>query len=343
MIPQIQTENESKLQDKINNKTKPIGALGDLEKIAKQIGCIQNTLSPKITKPTIVVFAGDHGIVKNHPVSPYPQEVTHQMVFNFLNGGAAINVFCKQHHINLKIVDAGVNFDFDKTANIAHHKIAYGTKDYASQTAMNSAEFDKAFASSKNIISNLHREGTNTIGFGEMGIGNTSSASLLMHYFTNLSLDDCVGSGTGLDLDGINTKKEVLQRVFQFHKSQIQSPTDALMAFGGFEIVMICSAILEAARLKMTILIDGFIVTAALLAAVAIDKNVLDYCIFCHTSNENGHQKMLAFLNVSPLLNLNMRLGEGSGVAVAFPLIESAVAFLNEMASFKSANVSEAN
>lgn len=343
MIQPIQNEKSHKLQAKIDKKTKPIGALGDLEKIAKQIGCIQNTLTPKITKPTIVVFAGDHGIVKNQPVSSYPQEVTHQMIFNFLSGGAAINVFCKQNGINLKIVDAGVNFEFDKTAKIEHHKIGYGTKDYSSQKAMSSSEFDLAFETGKNIILKINLEGTNTIGFGEMGIGNTSSASLLMHYFTNLPLNDCVGSGTGLNNEGINTKIEVLQTVFDFHKFKIQSPKEALMAFGGFEIVMLCGAILEAARLKMTILIDGFIVTAALLVAFTIDKNVLDYCIFCHTSNENGHQKMLVFLNATPLLNLNMRLGEGSGAAVAFPLIKSAVLFLNEMASFESANVSEAN
>ncbi|WP_233900256.1 nicotinate-nucleotide--dimethylbenzimidazole phosphoribosyltransferase [Tenacibaculum piscium] len=329
------------LQDKINFKTKPIGSLGVLEEIALQIGQIQNSLSPTLSKPSIVVFAGDHGIVKSNPVSPYPQEVTQQMVLNFLNNGAAINVFCNQNDINLKIVDAGVNANFEPNINLISAKIAKGTKDYSIEKAMTTAECLSALDKGKKLVTALHKQGTNTIGFGEMGIGNTSAASLLMSYFTNTSIESCVGKGTGLDATGVLKKADILKNVFNLHQKNIKNPIDALATFGGFEIVMICGAMLEAASLKMTILVDGFIVTSALLAAQAINKNILEYCIFCHTSGEQGHEKMLQFLNAKPLLNIGLRLGEGTGSAIAFPIVKAAVSFLNEMATFKSANVSE--
>ncbi|WP_075344300.1 nicotinate-nucleotide--dimethylbenzimidazole phosphoribosyltransferase [Tenacibaculum agarivorans] len=343
MITPISTTLVTELQKKIDFKTKPIGSLGTLEKIALQIGQIQNTLTPELHQPAVVVFAGDHGIVKNKPISPYPQEVTQQMVLNFVQGGAAINVFCKQHNIELFIVDAGVNGTFDYTTHLLNHKIASGTSDYSEGKAMSVEACETALDAGRNVIQQLHLQGTNIVGFGEMGIGNTSAAALLMSYFTNTPIENCVGKGTGLDDKGVHTKGEILSEVFDFHKDQIETPIDALVSFGGFEIVMLCGAMLEAARLQMTVLIDGFIVTSALLAAHAIDNNILDYCIFSHTSGEQGHEKMLSHLQVSPILNLGMRLGEGSGVAVAYPIIQSAVNFLNEMATFESANVSEAN
>lgn len=342
MITPIATELHTALQKKIDFKTKPIGSLGTLEHIAKQIGCIQNTLSPTLTNPTIIVFAGDHGIVKNKPVSPYPQEVTQQMVFNFLNGGAAINVFCNQNNIDLHIVDAGVNGDFDPNSKLIHAKIDYGTKDYSLSKAMTSDQLEMALEKGTEIVQKLHKQGTNIIGFGEMGIGNTSSASLLMSYFTKTPIEACVGKGTGLDDEGVLKKAAILRKVYYLHSNNIQSAEDVLCCFGGFEIAMMCGAMLAAARLKMTLLIDGFIVTAALLTAFNIDNNILDYCIFAHTSGEQGHKKMLDHLAVTPLLNIGMRLGEGSGVAVAFPIVQSAIEFLNKMATFESANVSEA-
>ncbi|WP_271405110.1 nicotinate-nucleotide--dimethylbenzimidazole phosphoribosyltransferase [Tenacibaculum soleae] len=330
------------LQDKIDFKTKPIGSLGTLETIALQVGQIQNTLTPILKKPSIVVFAGDHGIVKSNPVSPYPQEVTQQMVLNFLNNGAAINVFCNQNNIDLTIVDAGVNADFDSNPNLINAKISKGTKDYSIEKAMTTEECLSALTKGKQIVQQLYKNGTNTIGFGEMGIGNTSSAALLMSYFTNTPIEKCVGKGTGLNDDGVTKKAKILTKVTNLHNKNIKTPLDALACYSGFEIVMMCGAMLEAASLKMTILIDGFIVTAALLAAKAIDKNVLDYCLYCHTSGEQGHEKMLQFLNAKPLLNIGLRLGEGTGSAIALPIVQAAVNFLNEMATFKSANVSEA-
>lgn len=343
MITTIQNQTlQKKLQEKIDGKTKPLGALGKLEKIALQIGLIQQTTSPTLRKPTIVVFAGDHGIVNSKKVSPYPQEVTQQMVLNFLNGGAGINVFCKQNNINLQIVDSGVNADFSTSDALLDYKIAKGTNDYSVGKAMSIENCEKAIEKGKEIVESLYKSGTNCIGFGEMGIGNTSSASLLMSYFTQIDIVKCVGKGTGLDNNGVSEKTKILSEVYKFHKENIQNPIDALATFGGYEIAMMVGAFLKSAELKMTILVDGFIVTSALLIAHEIDKNVLDYCIFSHTSGEQGHEKMLSFLNVKPLLNLGLRLGEGTGSALAFPVVQASVNFLNEMASFTSANVSEA-
>ncbi len=328
---------EETLRHKINTKTKPIGALGILEQIALQIGKIQNTEHPTLTNPTILVFAGDHGIAKQGEVNPYPQEVTAQMVYNFLNGGAAINVFCEQNNIDLKIIDAGVNHEFGEIPGLINAKIAFGTKNYQLAPAMNVEQCSAAIKKGADIVIETYNEGCNIIGFGEMGIGNTSSASLLMSYYTRTPIAECVGAGTGLDSKAIKLKQKILSEAYD--KYTPSTDTDLLMYYGGFEIAMITGAILKAAALKMTIIIDGFIVTAALLAAHDTHPEVLDYCIFAHTSGEQGHQKMLNFLKKEPLINLGMRLGEGTGVAVAYPIIASAVSFLNNMASFESAGV----
>jgi len=329
---------ETKIQHKIDQKTKPIGSLGMLEKIAFQIGCIQQTETPVITKPTVVVFAGDHGIAIKGEVNPFPQEVTAQMVYNFVNGGAAINVFSKTNAVDLKIVDAGVNHTFESHLGIINAKVAYGTKNYQDGPAMTNTQLEIALKNAENIVSDVYNSNVNTIGFGEMGIANTSSASLLMSYFTNIPINDCIGSGTGLDNNGINIKQHILSEVFQKHNPL--NAIDALATFGGFEIAMITGAILKAAELKMIIIIDGFIVTSALLVAHAINPKVLEYCIFAHTSNEQGHIKILEFLKVNSLLSLGLRLGEGTGAALSIPLLNAAVNFLNTMASFDSAGVS---
>ena len=330
---------EQQLQHIINTKTKPLGSLGVLEKIALQIGTIQNTLSPTLSKPAILVFAGDHGIVNTQKVSPFPQEVTSQMVLNFLQGGAAINVFCKQHNINLKIIDAGVNFNFDKSPNLIDVKINKGTKDYSITAAMSLEDCHKAIEKGKELVTKQFSEGTNCIGFGEMGIGNTSSAAVLMSAITQISIEDCVGKGTGLDNNGVDLKTKILKKVQKTHTNKTET-LDILATFGGYEISMMVGAFLQAAKLNMVILVDGFIVTSALLVAHAIQPTILDNCIFSHCSNEQGHLKMLKFLQVDAVLNLGLRLGEGTGAALAYPIVQSSVLFLNEMASFESAKVS---
>ncbi|MDP4208068.1 MAG: nicotinate-nucleotide--dimethylbenzimidazole phosphoribosyltransferase [Bacteroidota bacterium] len=330
----------AQLKHKIDNKTKPLGALGTLEDIALKVGTIQNTLSPVLKNPTIIVFAGDHGLV-DEGVSPYPKAVTQQMVFNFLNEGAAINVFCKLNNIKLLVADAGIDAEFDESLPLIHAKIGKGTKNILNQPAMSSDECIKAIATGSEIVFQQHEKGCNIIGFGEMGIGNTSSASLLMSKFCNLPIEKCVGRGTGLDDEGLTRKVSILKQAIEKHPDAL-IPTEILSTFGGFEIVMMTGAMLKAAELGMVLMIDGFIATSAVLSAYHFNKHILNNCIFCHQSDEQGHKLMLDYLNVKPLINLNLRLGEGTGAAVAYPIIKAAVSFLNEMASFESAGVSKA-
>jgi nicotinate-nucleotide--dimethylbenzimidazole phosphoribosyltransferase len=333
---------KEKLQHKIDFKTKPLGALGTLEKLALQIGTVQNSLSPTLQNPTIVVFAGDHGIAKEG-VSAYPQEVTFQMVSNFLNGGAAINVFCKQHNIDLKIVNSGVNFDFEPNQNLIDAKIANGTTSFLQAKAMTETQLEQCLAKGNEIVSQVFETGCNVIGFGEMGIGNTSSAAMLMSYLCDFPIEKCVGRGTGLNDAQLENKISVLKQAQQFH-GEINSSNGAkqvLQTFGGFEIAQMCGAMLAAFEKNMLILVDGFIATSAFLVAYKLNAAIKNNAIFCHLSDEFGHQNLLNYLKAEPLLKLEMRLGEGTGCAVAYPIIESAVAFLNNMASFESAGVSQ--
>jgi nicotinate-nucleotide--dimethylbenzimidazole phosphoribosyltransferase len=326
------------LQHKIDFKTKPIGALGRVEQIAKQIGLIQNTLSPVLNHPHIVVFAGDHGIA-HEGVSAYPQEVTWQMVMNFVSGGAAINVFCKQHTITLKVVDAGVNYTFPEGLTIMNAKIALGTKSFLSQPAMAIHQAEACIAKGATIVNEIFQEGCNVIGFGEMGIANTSSASILMSLLGNFPLEECVGKGTGLNNEQLDKKINILKSSIQ--TNGIPATTlESLAIYGGFEIVQLCGAMLQAAENKMIILVDGFIASVAFLSAYKMNPAVIAYAIFSHQSNERAHPLLLDYLKASPLLKLDMRLGEGTGCALAYPLVQSAINFLNEMASFESAGVS---
>ncbi|GAC1599426.1 MAG: hypothetical protein NVS3B8_11990 [Chitinophagaceae bacterium] len=337
---------KEQIQHIINTKTKPLGALGQLEEIALQVGLIQQTVQPIITNPRIVVFAGDHGIAESGLVNPYPQAVTAQMVLNFINGGAAINVFTRQHAIGLTVIDAGVNYDFKDVSHNSHGfvdaKTNYGTKNYLIENAMTKAEALQAIAKGKEIVQQLSEKGCNCIGFGEMGIGNTSSASLIMSAITGLPVEECTGRGTGANDAQLLTKVETLQKVFSKHQLALltSNPIELLTKIGGFEIAMIAGGCLQAYKENMVIVIDGFITTGALLLAVQINGSVLKNCIFAHTSGEQGHEKMLQYLHAKPLLNLGMRLGEGTGAALAIPLIQSAVIFLNDMASFETAGIS---
>lgn len=331
---------DEQIQHAIDTKTKPLGALGKLEAIAFQIAKVQQTLKPELTNPTVLTFAGDHGAA-NAGVSAYPQEVTFQMVMNFLQGGAAINAFCKQNEIALQVVDAGVNFDFEDAPGLINAKIAHGTANYLETEAMSQAQLDECFQKTSTIVADVARDGSNIIGFGEMGIGNTASASLIMSAICQLPIERCVGRGTGLDDEGLERKLGLLTEAQSKH-GEMSDPHQVLRTYGGFEVAQICGAMLAAKAQNMIIMVDGFIATAAYSVAHAINPTISESAIFCHTSNETGHQLMLDHLQAEPLVNLGMRLGEGTGCAVAYPLIKSAVAFLNEMASFESAGVSEA-
>ena len=327
---------KQQLQHKIDNKTKPTGSLGKLEDVAMQIGLIQNTLMPKISNPTILIFAADHGLTDER-ISPYPKSVTYQMAMNHVAGGAAISVFCRNNNIALKVIDAGVDHDFPKACGIIDRKIARGSRNMMHEPAMTLDECRMAMEGGARQVVEEVKLGCNTIGFGEKGIGNTSASALLMHAFTGLSIDECTGRGAGMEGEDLLHKLDVLQRVSL--KYNPSSAFEKLATFGGLEIAMMVGAILEAHAQNMVVLVDGFIATAAILTAHNIVPEILDNCIFCHTSEEKGHQKLLNHLKVEPLLNLRMRLGEGSGVAVALPIIKSAVDFLTQMASFEEAGV----
>lgn len=327
------------IQDKINLKTKPIGSLGELENIALQIAELQKTPEPQIKKPTVLVFAGDHGIATTGLVSPFPQEVTFQMVMNFLQGGAAINVFSRQNSLDLKVIDTGVNFEFEPHANLISAKIAHGTRNYLEEPAMSFEQLNDSLAWGSQHIKSLIQEGVNTVGFGEMGISNTSSAALIMSGLTQVPLKDCVGKGTGVNDEQFTTKLRTLEEVQSKYPGNL-SPKEILRHFGGFEIAQMCGAMLEAHEQNMIIVVDGFISTSAFLIAHALQPGIMKNAIVSHQSDENGHAAMLRFLNVKPLLQLGLRLGEGTGAALAMPLIQSSVHFLNQMASFESAQVS---
>ncbi|MCV2365712.1 nicotinate-nucleotide--dimethylbenzimidazole phosphoribosyltransferase [Paucibacter sp. DJ1R-11] len=324
------------LQARIDGKTKPLGALGQLETLMLRLGLILGSETPQLKNPQMMVFAGDHGLARRG-VSAYPSDVTWQMVENFLAGGAAISVLARQHGLALSVVDAGVAHDFAPREGLIIAKIAHGTEDASERTAMSIDQCATAIAAGKNLLRN---KPGNALLLGEMGIGNTSSAALLLARLQGLALADCTGRGTGLDDAALARKVAVLQEVLDLHV-QASTPLQALAAFGGFEIAMMVGAVLQAALERRVIVVDGFIASSAVLVAARLQPAVLERCIFAHRSNESGHRLMLEALQAEPLLDLGLRLGEGSGAALAWPLLESACRILEEMASFASAGVSE--
>ncbi len=326
------------LQQIIDLKTKPLGALGRIEALAVQLGMIQGTITPHIEQAQIRVFAADHGLTK-HGTSAFPSAVTAQMVHNFLQGGAAINVLARQHNIELKVVDAGVDADFALHPKLLDYKVRHGSRDALTEPAMTAAECLAALENGMKVVKNLVG---NLLIVGEMGIGNTSAASLLLARLGDLSIADCIGRGTGLDDAGLEHKTDILTQVLERHQ-QAQAPFDVLAALGGLEIAMMAGALIQAASERRILLIDGFIASSALLVAERLAPGVAQYAVFAHHSVEPGHAHLLKSLNAEPLLNMGMRLGEGSGAALAYPLLQSACAIINEMASFSDAGISEQN
>ncbi len=331
-------ELRQQLQQIIDLKTKPLGALGRLETLAVQLGMIQGTTTPHIEQPQIRVFAADHGLTK-HGTSAFPSAVTAQMVYNFLQGGAAINVLARQHNIELKVVDAGVDADFAPHPQLLDYKVRYGSRDALTEPAMTAAECLAALENGMEVVKNL---AGNLLIVGEMGIGNTSAASLLLAILYDVPLADCIGRGTGLDDAGLQHKINILTQVLERHQTA-QAPFDVLAALGGLEIAMMAGALIQAASERRILLIDGFIASSALLMAERLAPGVAQYAVFAHHSVEPGHAHLLKSLNAEPLLNMGMRLGEGSGAALAYPLLQSACAIINEMASFSDAGISEQN
>ena len=327
------------LIDKINNLTKPKGSLGTLESLALQIGLIQQTLTPTLQHPQNIIFAADHGIVEEG-VSLSPKEITWQQISNFLHGGAGVNFLCRQHGFTLKIVDAGVDYDLPYEKGIINMKVRKGTRSYLQEAAMPEEEMELCLERGAEVVRRCHEEGSNILSFGEMGIGNTSSSSMWMTCFTDIPLKECVGAGSGLDNAGIRHKYEILKQALDNYRGD-GSPRDIIRHFGGLEMVMAIGAMLQAAELKMIILVDGFIMTNCILAAGKLHPEVLDYAIFGHCGDESGHKLLLEKLNANPLLHLGLRLGEGTGAICAYPIVVSAVRMINEMDNFAHAAITK--
>ncbi len=336
-----ETELFTRLQNKLDNKTKPMGALGRLELLAIQLGLIQQSVSISLKQPQIVVFAGDHGIV-DEGVSAYPQAVTAQMVANMLGegkkkGGAGINVLAHQHNFNLTVVDAGVATELPEHPNLLQLKIAPSTRNSTIAPAMSQLQAVAALQAGMDVVRQL---AGNVLALGEMGIGNTSSAALILSLFRPIPIEHCAGRGTGLSDAQMKVKIDALTKARRRHKDA-KKPFEILCAVGGFEIAMMVGAMLQAASERRVILVDGFIAGAAALVAVGLSPQAKDYMVFSHVSAEQGHRAMLTALAAQPLLDLGLRLGEGTGALLAWPLVVSSARLLNEMASFESAGVSQ--
>ena len=327
------------LQNKIDNLTKPKGSLGRLEELAVQIGTIQQNLSPQLHKPQNIVFAADHGVVVEG-VSFSTPEVTAQQIYNFVKGGGGVNMFARQHNFALKIVDCGVNADFHNLPGLIDRKIRKGTSNYLYEAAMSKKEMERAIEIGAEIVDMTYHEGTNIVSFGELGMANTSASSLWMTYFTGIPLKECVGAGSGLNSQGIEHKYNILKRSMENYSGD-HTPEDIIRWFGGFEMVAAVGGMLRAAELGMIIIVDGFIMTNCVLAASQLYPEVLEYCIFGHQGDEAGHKLVLEALHARPLLNLGLRLGEGTGAICSYPIIESAIRMINEMNDFQSASVTK--
>lgn len=330
----------ARLQHILDFKTKPLGSLGRLEALALRIGQVLGTEAPQLVQPQMLVCAGDHGIAARG-VSAFPSDVTWQMVENFLAGGAAVSVLARQHGLALTVVDCGVAKPIAEretpsgAPRLLVRKVAAGTADASAGPAMTADQCVQAIANGMDVVRGLPG---NALLLGEMGIANTSIASLLLARLAGLPLAEVTGAGTGLDAAGIERKRAVLQQALDVN-AEATSPFDALAALGGYEVATLVGAVLQAAAERRVIVVDGFITSAAVLVASRLQPAVLQRCVFAHRSGERGHSLMLAQMQAEPLLDLGLRLGEGSGAALAWPLLQSACAVLAEMASFESAGV----
>ena len=324
------------LRHKIDRKTVPQGALGRMAALAQRLGQILGTTEPHLAQPQLLVFAADHGIAARG-VSAYPSDVTRQMVGNFLAGGALVSVLARQHGIAQTVVDCGVRHDFAPAPGLVIRKIAPGTQDSSQGPAMSAAQCAQALANGIELVKALPG---NALLLGEMGIGNTSAASLLVARLGDIDVAEVTGAGTGLDAAGIARKTAVLRQALAANAAAA-APLDALAALGGFEIATLTGAVLQAANERRVIVVDGFIASSAVLVASRIAPAVLQRCVFAHRSDERGHARLLGLLGAEPLLALGLRVGEGSGAVLAWPLLESSGRILNEMASFESAGVSD--
>ena len=328
------------LQQKIDNLNKPKGSMGRLEELALQIGLIQQTLEPRLEHPCHLLLAADHGI-EREGVSVSPREITWQQMKNFARGGGGVNMFCRQHGFDLMLVDMGVDYDLSDEPDILNRKIApKGTNNFMSFPAMTAEQAERCLAVGRELVDDCARKGCNILSIGEMGIGNTSPSSIWMNMLLDIPLERCVGAGAGLDSEGIRHKLDVLSRCVG-RTGRITEPMKLMREFGGFEMVTAVGAMLRAAERRMIVLVDGFIMTACALMASRISAEFLPCAIFCHQGDEAGHRLMLEGMGVRGLLQLGLRLGEGTGALCAYPIIQSAVNMINEMNNFDNAKITK--
>ncbi len=323
------------VQDLIDNKTKPQGALGQVEAVALQLARATRETAPRLAACELTIFAADHGIAAEG-VSAYPQAVTREMVLNFLNRGAAANVFAEAVGATVRVVDAGVAGQAIDHPDLLNRRIGPGTRNCRVEPAMSAVQCDDALQAGRQLAGECAAD---VLCFGEMGIGNTSAATLLAHKLLGLPVADLVGRGTGLDDAGLAQKTDVLEAAAARTAPDLTAAR-ALAEYGGFEIAMMAGAMLGAALSNRPILVDGFISTAAAIAALGIEPAAGRSLVYAHRSAEHGHRRMLDALDARPILDLQMRLGEGTGALLAWPVVKAASAMLTDMASFESAGVS---
>ncbi len=335
-IQSLDDDFQQQVRIELDQKTKPPGSLGRLEDLAAQVAGIQQRIKPYIELAQVFVIAGDHGIA-HEGVSAYPQAVTAQMVLNFLSGGAAICVLAKANDAKVTVIDAGVAEIIPTHENLLDRKIAFGTKNFLHELAMSAEQVETALQHGKTLCENLPKQGA--VVFGEMGIANTTSASALMHGLTGLPIEACVGRGTGVDDHGVALKQKVIVQAFKKYAASSDA-RELLSRYGGFEIAMICGAMLGAAQSRQVIIVDGFIASAAACLAIRMQPEVQSYMVFSHVSAEAPHRALLESIGAKALLDWELRLGEGSGAILVLPLLRSACAMLSNMATFASAGVS---
>ena len=332
---------QAAIQQKIDNLNKPKGALGRLEELAMQICLVQQTLKPQLTHPCHLLLGGDHGI-EREGVSVTPRCVTWQQMVNFTRGGGGVNMFCRQHGFKLRVIDAGVDYDLSQVPGIIDCKVARGTRNFLYEPAMTEEQYEQAIGIGAKLVDDCQHEGCNIVCIGEMGAANTSPSSIWMSLFCHIPLVECIGAGSGLNNQGISHKQQVLEEAMRrFLSSGEPTTTDIIRYFGGFEMVTAIGAMLRASELRMLVMVDGFIMTACALAACQLYPEAHDYMIFGHCGDESGHRRMLDFLDAKPLLNLGLRLGEGTGALCAYPIIDSAVRMINEMNNFENAKITK--
>ncbi len=329
-----------RIKTKLDNLTKPPESLGVLEMLAQRYAIIKGSIEPPLSRKVIFVFAGDHGVTEEG-VSAYPKEVTYQMVYNFLRGGAGINVLARHIQADVRVIDIGVDFKFDKIDGLITRKVRRGTANFLKGSAMTEEEAVRAIESGIEIVQEEIRKGVDIAGVGDMGIGNTTSSAGIISVVTGLPAEMVTGRGTGIDEGKWQHKINVIKRAIEIHKPRKTDPIDILSKIGGLEIAGIAGAILACASERIPVVLDGLITTASALIAYGLNKNVIDYMFASHLSVEPGHKVALEYLGLQPLLDLNLRLGEGTGACLGINLIEAGVKILKEMASFDSAGVSK--